>query len=188
MVGFYNLKNSVKQLGVILTAFAFISKQYIDHTVMFLTTKGRYAVMVMVELAAEFGRKPVNSELLAARLNVDKVYLEKILSKLRGGRMVNSTRGPGGGYSLSRSGEEIKILDIMMVADENIKMTKCPKDGFISCMGGSTSRCNSHHLWVDLECQIRDFLSSKTLDSLNAPRATLCEQKNEIKADGICIS
>jgi len=134
---------------------------------MFLTTKGRYAVMVMVELAHDASDEPISSQALSSRLGIDAVYLDQILAKLRASKMINATRGPGGGYKLACSSSDIKVFDIMIAADEPLKMTKCVAEHGDGCLNKDKKAiCNTHHFWTDLEEQIADFLKARTLESL----------------------
>lgn len=142
---------------------------------MFLTTKGRYAVAAMVEIASIQSKSPIRAQLLAEKLGIDSIYLEKILNSLKTAGIIRSTRGPGGGYSLARNSLEINILDIMNAANEPLKMTKCgsKKDGMCNVrLAGSV--CNTHHLWIDLEKQIYSFLQNKTL-------ASVCKQDGLVR-------
>lgn len=130
---------------------------------MFLTTKGRYAVMIMVELASAEGGKPMTSKQISNLLGLNSLYVDQILSKLRTNNIVKSVRGPGGGYAIIGDCKDINVLDIMNAADEKLKMTKCDGKEGSKCMSISRSKCNTHHFWSEFEKEIEGFLSTKTL-------------------------
>jgi Rrf2 family iron-sulfur cluster assembly transcriptional regulator len=132
---------------------------------MILTTKGRYAVMAMVDvcLAAEDGA-PVRLANIAERQEIDQGYLEQIFAKLKKNNLVISTRGPGGGYSLARAPEEISVLEIMSAVEEEIKMTRCSGKGR-GCMKDNAF-CITHPLWEDMEEHIKAYLLDVTLASV----------------------
>jgi Rrf2 family iron-sulfur cluster assembly transcriptional regulator len=125
---------------------------------MILGTKARYAVMAVVELAGRDAGKPVSLAELAESQEITVPYLEQIFSKLRQAGLVKSVRGPGGGYVLAKPADETWISDIVVAAEESLKMTRCEshKSG---CMASKT-RCMTHHLWEGLEHQIFDYLHS----------------------------
>src|SRR5947199_9834805 len=110
---------------------------------MMITTKSRYAIMSMVEIASSSREKPISLACLAFKQNIDLRYLEQIFTKLRKSGLVCSTRGPGGGYILGVVPKEIKILDIIEAVDENVKMTRGTDS--TECMPGGVN-CNTHHL------------------------------------------
>ncbi|WP_207458077.1 Rrf2 family transcriptional regulator [Azospirillum sp. SYSU D00513] len=132
-----------------------------------LSTKGRYAVMAMADLAAtsrgQCGRtgEPVALADIASRQDISLSYLEQLFAKLRRGGLVTSVRGPGGGYRLGRPAEETRISDIILAVDEPIRTTRCTEPGQ-GCQGGSR-RCLTHDLWEGLGDQIHRYLSSVTL-------------------------
>tara|TARA_R110002110_G_scaffold38799_3_gene126087 strand:- start:408 stop:878 length:471 start_codon:yes stop_codon:yes gene_type:complete len=128
-----------------------------------LTTKGRYAVMAMADLARFGTGKPVALADIAQRQEISLSYLEQLFAKLRRGDLVKSVRGPGGGYRLARSAEEIRISDVIMAVDEPIKATRCEVGSPKGCMNGSSSRCITHDLWEELSHQIQVFLSGVSL-------------------------
>ena len=132
---------------------------------MLLTTKGRYAVMALVDMAIYANGKPMQIANIAVRQDIDKGYLEQIFSKLKRVGLVDSTRGPGGGYKFSRSIDQIRIVDILFAVDESIKMTRCEGKSAIGCMHDK-SRCLTHHLWEELGATIYGFLSTLTLDDV----------------------
>lgn len=124
-----------------------------------LSTKGRYAVMAMVDLARHSQGKPVALNDIAVRQEISLSYLEQLFAKLRRGGLVISARGPGGGYRLARSAEETRISDIILAVDEPIKATRCEVGSSKGCTG-QQGRCITHDLWEELSRQIHIFLSS----------------------------
>lgn len=136
-----------------------------------LSTKGRYAVMAMVDLAntTSCRGKPVSLSDIAARQAISLSYLEQLLGKLRKSGLVKSVRGPGGGYLLSRSYEEIRISDIVTAADEHLSATRCTPGSAEGC-NADKSRCLTHDLWDELTNQIVLYLSSVSL-------ADVCEKR-----------
>jgi len=132
-----------------------------------LSTKGRYAVMAMVDLARHSNGKPVALNEIAQRQEISLSYLEQLFARLRRGGLVVSARGPGGGYRLARSPEETRISDIMMAVDEPIRATRCEVGSPRGCTG-QQGRCITHDLWEELGRQIQIFLSAVTVaDVLN---------------------
>lgn len=127
-----------------------------------LSTKGRYAVMAMVDLATHSGGKPVALADIAARQEISLSYLEQLFAKLRRGGQVNSVRGPGGGYLLAREAAEMRISDIILSVDEPIRATRCSPGSPQGCTGTS-GRCVTHDLWEELSNQIHLFLSSVSI-------------------------
>ncbi len=134
-----------------------------------LTTKGRYAVTAMLDLALHGKNGPVSLAEISQRQDISLSYLEQLFSKLRRNDLVRSIRGPGGGYQLSRLDDEIFIADVVDAVNESVDATLCQGDN--NCQQGKT--CLTHHLWDDLSQQIHDFLSSISL-------ATLVE-RNEVR-------
>jgi Rrf2 family transcriptional regulator, iron-sulfur cluster assembly transcription factor len=131
-----------------------------------LTTKGRFAVTAMIDLALRAGRGPVALAAISARQHISLSYLEQLFGKLRRNDLVESTRGPGGGYSLGRGAEMITVADIILAVDEPIDATGCG-DGEENCMGGEgAGRCMTHDLWASLTAKMIEFLSSVTLRQL----------------------
>src|ERR1700759_2530891 len=128
-----------------------------------LSTKGRYAVMAMADLAShEAGARPVSLADVAQRQEISLSYLEQLFAKLRRGGLVRSVRGPGGGYRLSRPSNEIRIADIIVAVDEPINATRC-KPGSAKGCTGQGARCVTHDLWEELGRQIHVFLSGVSL-------------------------
>lgn len=140
---------------------------------MILGTKARYAVMAMVELAGRPSGKPVSLAELANSQEMTVPYLEQIFAKLRQCGLVKSVRGPGGGYALTRSAEDICISDIIEAVNEPLKMTRCnahEKPG--GCMSGR-AKCLTHDLWEGLEQQIYDYLHSISLADVRSRKAIM---------------
>ncbi|MEZ5537142.1 MAG: Fe-S cluster assembly transcription factor [Thiolinea sp.] len=124
-----------------------------------LTTKGRYAVTAMLDLALHNGGQPVSLAEISERQDISLSYLEQLFSKLRKAGLVVSMRGPGGGYQLSGDPNGIVVSDIISAVDENVDATRC--GGMGGCQ--DNKRCLTHDLWSDLSDQIRSFLSDITL-------------------------
>ena len=132
-----------------------------------LSTKGRYAVMAMVDLASHSKGSPVALADIAERQEISLSYLEQLFAKLRRGGLVKSVRGPGGGYLLAHGLESTRISDIILAVDEPIRATRC-EQGSPGCLNGQ--RCLTHELWTELGEQIRLFLGHVTLDDVVAGR------------------
>ena len=130
-----------------------------------LSTKGRYAVMAMADLARQSDGRPVALADIAERQDISLSYLEQLFGKLRRGAQVKSVRGPGGGYMLARAADEMRISDIIMAVDEPIKATRCTPGSPSGCQP-DRSRCLTHDLWEELGNQIYLFLSSVTLGDI----------------------
>ncbi|MEL0638059.1 MULTISPECIES: Fe-S cluster assembly transcriptional regulator IscR [Marinomonas] len=127
-----------------------------------LTTKGRYAVTAMLDLALHSDHGPVSLSDISNRQAISLSYLEQLFAKLRKQSLVTSVRGPGGGYRLSRSRDEIFVAQIVDAVNESVDATGCK--GKSDCQGGNT--CLTHHLWCDLSDQIHDFLNQISLEQL----------------------
>ena len=127
-----------------------------------LNTKGRYAVMAMVDLALHCKDRPVALADIAERQEISLSYLEQLFALLRRQELVTSARGPGGGYRLAHRADETRIADIILAVDEPIKTTRCELGSPRGCTGRHT-RCLTHDLWEELGHQIHIFLSSVTL-------------------------
>jgi len=127
-----------------------------------LSTKGRYAVMAMVDLAANSNGSPVALADIAERQEISLSYLEQLFAKLRKGGLVKSVRGPGGGYLLAYTADNTRVSDIILAVDEPIRTTRCAN---ITPQGCRTnrSRCLTHDLWEELGNQIHMYLSSVTI-------------------------
>ena len=127
-----------------------------------LTTKGRYAVTAMLDLALHGGNGPVSLADISGRQDISLSYLEQLFTKLRRNDLVHSVRGPGGGYKLSREGHEIFVAQIIDAVNEAVDATGC--GGTSDCQQGEV--CLTHHLWCDLSEQIHNFLSQISLSNL----------------------
>lgn len=126
-----------------------------------LSTRGRYAVMAMADLARQERSSPVSLADIALRQEISQSYLEQLFAKLRRGGLVTSARGPGGGYSLARAAEDMRISDIILAVDEPIKVTRCEMGSPKGCT--NHGRCITHDLWEELGRQISNYLSSVSL-------------------------
>jgi len=127
-----------------------------------LSTKGRYAVMAMVDLAINSNDRPVCLADIAERQEISLSYLEQLFAKLRRGGLVKSVRGPGGGYLLAHPAEGLRICDIILAVDEPIRATRCTPGQPFGCRSNK-SRCLTHDLWEELGNQIYLYLSSVTV-------------------------
>ena len=132
-----------------------------------LSTRGRYAVMAMADLARHAGQSGLNGEPvrlgeIAGRQEISLPYLEQLFAKLRRSGLVVAARGPRGGYRLARSAGETRIADIIVAVDEPIKATRCKSESAKGCLGRN-GRCLTHDLWEELGRQIEVFLESVTL-------------------------
>lgn len=127
-----------------------------------LTTKGRYAVTAMLDLAIHYENGPISLADISERQGISLSYLEQLFTKLRRTGLVKSTRGPGGGYALSRPAGEIAVADVITAVDEKVDTTRC--GGMGNCQ--DDERCLTHELWVDLSDQIYGFLRSISLGQL----------------------
>ena len=127
---------------------------------MLLSTKGRYAVMAIVEVARQSDARPISLGDIASRLELSLAYLEQLFMKLRRRGLVRSIRGPGGGYVLGRDANAISIGEVMAAVDEPVRMTRCISEGE-GCV--ASRRCNTHFLWDALGSHIEQFLSTATL-------------------------
>ena len=130
-----------------------------------LTSKGRYAVMAMADLANAKVNQPVNLTEIWLRQGISISFLEQIILQLKKNNLVQSSRGPSGGYSLSRSPEEIKLSSIIKAVDEKVKTVGCKKESKRGCTGKSI-KCITHDLWDDLETHINNFFEKNTLKDI----------------------
>ena len=130
-----------------------------------LTSKGRYAVMAMADLAKNYVKEPISLTEISLRQGISIDYLEQIFSKLRKNNLVHSARGPSGGYLLSKPSDEIKLLSIISAVDEKIKTVKCRKESKKGCNGKSI-KCITHNLWDELEIHINNFFEKNTLKDI----------------------
>ena len=137
-----------------------------------LTSKGRYAVMALVDLARFDGINPVSLRDISLRQGISLDYLEQIFSKLRKKEIVQSVRGTQGGYILNRKAKEIKLTNIFDAVDEKVKTVQCKKESKKGCNGKAT-KCITHNLWDELEVHINTFFENKILkDLLNNNKET----------------
>jgi Rrf2 family transcriptional regulator, iron-sulfur cluster assembly transcription factor len=127
-----------------------------------LTTKGRYAVTAMLDLAIHYGEGPITLADIAQRQGISLSYLEQLFSRLRKRSLVASVRGPGGGYSLGKEACEIFVGEVISAVDENMDTTRC--HGAHNCQ--NNERCLTHDLWSDLSNQIYDYLNNISLQDL----------------------
>ena len=127
-----------------------------------LTSKGRYAIMAMADLAKNNVKEPTNLTEISLRQGISLSYLEQLFLKLRKNNLVQSVRGPSGGYILKKPPEEIKLLSIINAVDEKIKTLKCIKESKRGCNHKSI-KCITHNLWDDLEAHINKFFEDNTL-------------------------
>ena len=130
-----------------------------------LTSKGRYAVMALVDLARFDNINPVSLRDISLRQGISLDYLEQIFSKLRKNQIVQSVRGTQGGYILNKKAKEIKLSNIFEAVDEKIKTVQCKKESKKSC-NGKPSKCLTHNLWDELENHINNFFDKKSLEDL----------------------
>ena len=130
-----------------------------------LTTKGRYAVMAMADLAANQNNKPVSLNDISLRQNISLSYLEQLFLKLKNKKLVKSIRGAAGGYILEKKPGDINVSNIIFAVDEQIKTLKCKKDSKKGCNGKAT-KCLTHNLWDELENHINNFFEEKSLEDL----------------------
>ncbi len=131
-----------------------------------LTSKGRYAVMALADLAKFNSANPVSLRDISLRQGISLVFLEQIFSKLKKNNIVKSIRGSNGGYILNKLPEEIKLTNILNAVDEEVKTVQCKKESKKGC-NGKTSKCITHNLWDELEIHINKFFEQKSLKDLN---------------------
>ena len=127
-----------------------------------LTSKGRYAVMAMADLANNNAKMPINLTEISIRQGISLSFLEQLFLRLKKNNLVLISRGPHGGYVLSRAPEEIKLSSIINAVDEKIKTVKCKKESKKGCNGKSI-KCITHNLWDELEMHINSFFEKNTL-------------------------
>ena len=130
-----------------------------------LSSKGRYAVMALADLAKFDPNEPVSLRDISLRQGISLVYLEQLFSKLKKNKIVNSIRGNKGGYTLNRNASEIKISEVFLAVEEKVKTVGCEKHSKKGCNGKST-KCITHNLWDELEIHINDFFDKKNLGDL----------------------
>ncbi|MDA9695260.1 Rrf2 family transcriptional regulator [Candidatus Pelagibacter sp.] len=137
-----------------------------------LTSKGRYAVMALVDLARFDNINPVSLRDISLRQGISLDYLEQIFSKLKKNEIVKSVRGTQGGYVLNRNPNDIKLTNIFHAVDEKVKTVQCKKESKRGCNGKAT-KCITHNLWDELEIHINTFFENKSLkDLLNNNKQT----------------
>ena len=130
-----------------------------------LTSKGRYAVMAMADLAKADVKIPISLTEISLRQGIPISFLEQIFLRLKRNNLVKSSRGPNGGYLLSKSPEEIKLSSIISAIDEKVKTLGCKKESKKGCNGKSI-KCITHNLWDDLENHINSFFEKNTLKDI----------------------
>tara|TARA_S200000501_G_scaffold334965_1_gene339319 strand:+ start:67 stop:492 length:426 start_codon:yes stop_codon:yes gene_type:complete len=138
-----------------------------------LTSKGRYAVMALADIAAFDKRNPVSLRDISLRQNISLLYLEQIFFRLKRNNIVKSIRGTNGGYILAKNPDQIKLGTILLAVDEKIKTVGCKKDSKKGC-NGKLTKCITHNLWDELELHINTFFEKKKLSDL------LTESQNRI--------
>ena len=142
-----------------------------------LTTKGRFAVTAMIDLGLNGGEHPVTLSAISERQNISLSYLEQLFAKLRRHNIVESVRGPGGGYCLGRHAAEITVADVIIAVDEPLDATQC--GGRENCK--SEHRCMTHDLWSTLNHKMLDYLASVSLAELvDKQRARVAAQAHEV--------
>ncbi|KRO60352.1 MAG: [Fe-S]-binding protein [Pelagibacteraceae bacterium BACL5 MAG-120820-bin39] len=130
-----------------------------------LTSKGRYAVMALMDLAKFNSRNPVSLRDISLRQGISLDFLEQIFSKLKRNEIVQSIRGTQGGYILNKQPNEIKLANIFHAVDETVKTVQCKKESKKGCNGKAT-KCITHNLWDELETHINNFFENKSLEDL----------------------
>jgi len=131
-----------------------------------LTTKGRYAVTAVLDLALHQDTGPVSLAAISERQGISLSYLEQLFAKLRRNNIVSSTRGPGGGYKLTNDVDNVSVSDIILAVDESCKVVDCSDSDGADCPG--TYQCLTHDLWQELSNEIRTFLDGITLSEIMA--------------------
>ena len=149
-----------------------------------LTSKGRYAVTAMLDLALHAEQGPVTLAGISERQGISLSYLEQLFTRLRKQGLVASTRGPGGGYTLSRSAHDIAVADVVTAVDESVDATRCGGRG--DCQGGK--RCLTHDLWTELSDQIYGFLSGITLGKLVDQGAERDAARRDAARNGVAVT
>ena len=130
-----------------------------------LSSKGRYAVMALADLARFDNNLPISLRDISLRQNISLVYLEQLFLKLKKNKIVNSVRGNKGGYTLNKKASEINISEVFLAVDEKIKTLGCEKHSKKGC-NGKSSKCITHNLWDELEDYINNFFEKKKLSDL----------------------
>ena len=130
-----------------------------------LSSKGRYAVMALADLAKFNSNEPVSLRDISLRQGISLVYLEQLFLKLKKNKIVNSVRGKKGGYVLNKNATEIKISEVLLAVEEKVKTVGCEKHSKKAC-NGKSSKCITHNLWDELEGYINNFFEKKKLSDL----------------------
>jgi len=130
-----------------------------------LTTRGRYAVMAMADLATNTNKKPISLSAISLRQNISLAYLEQIFIKLKKNKLVKSVRGAEGGYVLEKAASDIKLSNIISAVDEEVKMLNCKKQSKKGCNNKFT-KCITHELWDELDQYINSFFERVKLQDL----------------------
>ena len=130
-----------------------------------LTSKGRYAVMALADIAKFEDGSPVSLRDISLRQGISLLYLEQLFSKLKKDNIVKSIRGVNGGYTLTKNPDEIKLSNILSAVKEEVKTVQCKKESKKSC-NGSSAKCITHNLWDELETHIQHFFNKKNLGDL----------------------
>ena len=130
-----------------------------------LSSRGRYAVMAMADLAKNHDPRPISLNEISLRQGISILYLEQLFFKLKQNNLVNSTRGPSGGYALSKSPDQIKLSNIISAVNEEVKTLKCNKNSKKGCNGKSV-KCITHSLWDELGEYINLFFKQKSLEDV----------------------
>lgn len=142
-----------------------------------LSTKGRYAVMAMADLARRESERAVSLAEIAVRQEISLSYLEQLFARLRRKGLVQSSRGPGGGYRLARPAEETNIADIVLAVDEPLRATRCGGQGSRKGCMMKGERCLTHDLWEQMGRKIHDYLESVTLADVVSGRLASGQQE-----------
>lgn len=146
-----------------------------------LTTKGRFAVTAMIDLALRQDKGPVTLAGISQRQEISLSYLEQLFGKLRRHEIVDSVRGPGGGYNLARKAEDVTVADIIIAVDEPLDATQC--GGKASCNGADHAhgtRCMTHELWSSLNAKMVEYLDSVSLKDLVDQQKQRAEEANVV--------
>jgi Rrf2 family iron-sulfur cluster assembly transcriptional regulator len=133
-----------------------------------LSTKGRYAVMAMADLAGRESARATPLAAIAERQQISRPYLEQLFARLRRRGLVTSVRGPGGGYRLAKPASDLSVAEVVIAVDEPLRATRCLGHG-AGCMRGG-ERCLTHDLWEETGRQVRDYLAAVSLADVLAGR------------------
>jgi Rrf2 family transcriptional regulator, iron-sulfur cluster assembly transcription factor len=133
-----------------------------------MSTKGRYAVMAMIDIGENASGKHVALSEIAERQDISQEYLEQLFVKLRRAGLVTSARGPGGGYVLAREASDINMSEVILAVDEELRITRCDGSAIDGCVKGT--RCCAHDLWSSMGRQMMGFLDSITLEDVVSKR------------------